>query len=59
MNNNLVWLGIAGMICICVTTTAAILQGYDGGIITGSIAAITGIVTGIIGYYKGKKSIQT
>jgi len=49
-------LGSVGCICVTVISGAAIAAGYDGVIITGSIAAVTGIITAILGYVKGKAS---
>lgn len=58
MDINIYCLGIAGILGISIIGATAVYSGYDGAVITGSIATISAIITGIIAYIKGKKSAQ-
>ena len=51
-------LGSVGVLGIVVISAVAIHQGYDGGVITGSIAAISAIIAGVVGYLQGKKATE-
>ena len=44
---------IAGMACVSAMTIVGSLCGHDGPMVTAGIAAITGICSGVGGYYKG------
>jgi len=48
------YFGSIGCICITVISAVAVFKGYDGGVITGSIAAIAAIIAGISGYTYAK-----